>query len=123
MAWVYLDDKFPRHPKVMSAMSLQPLAPWLFVCGLAYCREHLNGGMMAALVIPTLMPLYKPKMAEALYTVNLWERSGDWVMVHDYEFWNATEDHQREARSEKASKAANAMWEKKRLAQLNGAQA
>lgn len=115
MAFVYLDDKFPRHPKVMAAMMLQPLAPWLFVCGLAYCREHLNGGLMAKIVIPTLMPFYKPKMHDALFTVNLWEASGeDWVQIHDYGGWNDTEDAQRENRAEKASKAAVARWDRER---------
>jgi hypothetical protein len=119
MAWVYLDDKFPRHPKVMAAMSIDPLAPWLFVCGLAYCREHLNGGLMHFLVIPTLMPLYKPRMRSALLTAGLWDDSGnDWVQVHDYEVWNQSEDDQRQARSDKASRAATARWQRTRLAKI-----
>lgn len=111
MAWVYLDDKFVRHPKVVAAMSIDPLAPWLAVCGLSYCREHFTGGLIAPLVIPTLMPLYKPKMAQALFAVGLWDGVGDgWAQVHDYEFWNTSEDAQREARSAKASRAAHARW-------------
>ena len=110
MAWVYLDDKFPRHPKIMAAMTLHPLAPWLFVAGLCYCREHLNGGLMPALVIPTFTPLYKPAMRAALITVALWDQSGEWVQVHDYAQWNETEDAQREARTAKASRAAHARW-------------
>jgi hypothetical protein len=121
MAWVYLDDNFTSHPKVIAAMAIDPLAPWLFVAGMCYCRKYLNGGLMHNLAVPTLMPLYKPRMRSALITVVLWEDSGDWTQVHDYEDWNQTEDDQREARSEKASKAATARWERTRLAQLNGA--
>ena len=120
MAFVYLDDKFPRHPKVMSAMMLNPLAPWLFVCGLAYCREHLNGGQIPRIVIPTLTPGYKPQMAAALTTVALWETSGDdWVQIHDYEFWNQSEDDQREARSAKARRAAEARWSNRNGVEAN----
>lgn len=111
MSWVYLDDKFVRHPKVLAAMSLQPLSPWLHVCGLSYCREHLTGGLMAPLVIPTLMPLYRPKLRDALITVGLWESAGDgWVQIHDYESFNHSEDEQREKRSAKARRAADARW-------------
>ena len=115
MAWVYLDDKTPRHPKILGAMALAPHAPWLFICGLAYCREHLTGGLMSPLVIPTLSPLYKPAMRDALVTVGLWEGLGDgWIQVHDYEDWNQTEDDQREARSAKAKRAADARWNRRR---------
>lgn len=111
MAWVTLDDKFVRHPKVIAAMSLHKLAPWLHVCALSYCREHLTGGLMAPAVLPTLTPFYNPKMSEALITVNLWEDVGDgWVQIHDYDELNAKEDAQREARSAKARKAADARW-------------
>lgn len=115
MPMVYLDDKFVRHPKVMAAMSIEPLAPWLFVCAISYCREHLTGGLIARLVVPTLMPGYKPKIAQALVTVNLLEESGkDWLQVHDYESWNFSEDQQRVNRSAKARKAANSRWEQER---------
>lgn len=122
MALVYLDDNFPTHPKVIAAMGIDPLAPWLFVCGLAYCRKYLKGdGVIPELAVSTLMPLYKPRMRKALFDVALWEPFTEgWLSVHDYEFWNHTEDAQREARRDKASKAASAMWERKRLAQLNG---
>jgi hypothetical protein len=101
----------------MAAMTLHPLAPWLFVCGLAYCREHLNGGLMPDIVIPTLSPRYKPAMKDALVKVALWDLSGDqWVQVHNYAEWNENEDDQREARSEKARRAAEARWNAKQRA-------
>lgn len=120
MTWIYLDDNFPDHPKVMAAMSIQPLAPWLFVCGLGHCRKHLTGGVIGPLVVPTLMPLFRPKMRQALIQVALWEDKGDgWIQVHDYDFWNHTEDEQRQKRSDKARKGATAMWEKRRQAEIN----
>ena len=120
MACVYLDDKFPRHPKVMAAMSMHAQAPWLFICGLAYCREHLTGGHMPSLVVPMLTPGFKGAMKDALVTVGLWEVvSGD-IQVHDYEDWNQSEDEQREARSAKASRAAAARWQRARTEKAAG---
>lgn len=111
MPYVTLDDKFPRHPKVIAAMMLDPLAPWLWICGTSYCREHMTGGLIAPLVVPTLMPLYKPKIRNALVTVNLWEDKGDgWIFVHDYPEFNDREDDQRAARSAKAKHAAKQRW-------------
>lgn len=124
MGWVYLDDNFPTHPKVVAAMAIDPLAPWLYVCGLAYCRKYLKGnGMIHHLVVPTLSLCYRPKMRAALLdpTVGLWEQIGsEWIYIHDYEMWNKTEDAHREARTEKASKAASARWELDRVRKISG---
>lgn len=123
MALVYLDDNFPTHPKVIAAMAIDPLAPWLYVCGLGYCRKYLKAdGVIPELAVPTLMPLYKPKMRQALIDVVLWEQLDiGWLCVHDYVDHNHSEDAQREARTEKARKAANAMHEQRRMRARAGA--
>lgn len=36
MAWIYLDDHFPDHPKIVLAGGD---GAWLFVCGLGYCKR------------------------------------------------------------------------------------
>ena len=106
MAWVYLDDKFPEHHKTLGAMELHPLAPYLFVCSLAYCRRNLNGGLIPALAVSGLMPKYTKKVADALVTVQLWDRLEDGcIQIHDYEEWNHSE-----ARSAVGRKAAMARW-------------
>lgn len=122
MAWVYLDDGIPTHPKVVAAGGAHELAPWLFVCGLAYCRRHLTAGLIPAPIVPTLTPLYRRAAVGALVRAGLWEEVGPpglppgAYLVHDYEEWNAAEDGQRQARVEKARKAGLASAAARRAA-------
>lgn len=118
MAWVYLDDCFPDHPKVIVAEAKHERAPWLFVAGLAYCRRHLTSGLIPAVQVPTLVRRYSKNMTAGLVESGLWDVIGiqgkpvSAYRVHDYEIWNASEDEQRAKRSEKARKAAEARWGK-----------
>lgn len=119
MAWVYLDDAIATHPKMVAAGEAHNLAPWLFVCGLAYCRRYLNGGLIPAPVVPTLTPLYRRSAVEALVKSGLWEpvtlpdtKKAHAYAVPSYEEWNSGEDAQRAARKEKARQAATARWQK-----------
>lgn len=106
MAWVYLDDGFPDHPKVARAGGP---AAWLFVCGLAYSRRHDTKGMIPKAVVPRLTDAKQPaKLAKALVDVVLWEDQGDHYYVHDYHEWNKP----TEARSAAGRKAAMARWAK-----------
>lgn len=112
LAWVYLDDTMPEHPKIVLAESRHIRAPWLFICGLAYSRRQMSGGLIPKTVIPTLVRGYSSKMKDALTFAALWDLLDDGsVVVHDYDEWNASEDLQREARKEKARKAALKRWE------------
>ena len=110
MAWVYLDDGMPDHPKVVAAERHHVLAPWLFVCGLAYCRRHLTGGRIPKEVVATLVRGYKGAMVTGLIKEGLWDDMGPEYVVHDYDKWNQGEDEQRNRRKEKARRAAEARW-------------
>lgn len=113
MAWVLLDDLMPDHPKIVAAEVLDDRAPWLFVCALTYCRRYLTGGLIPTAVIPTLVRKYRPAMSKALLQVCLLEPATEHALtIHDYDDWNAGEDEQRVARSEKARRAAQARWNK-----------
>lgn len=112
MAWVYLDDQFPDHPKVVAAGDA---AAWLFVCGLAYCRRYATHGRIPKGQIAKLTGHRTPaKLAAALcrppvgYTAGLWEDHGDHYLVHDYDEWNKPQA----SRSEAARKAAKSRWDK-----------
>jgi hypothetical protein len=111
MAWVYLDNGIARHPKIIKAGNFSSVSPWLFVAGLAYCREHLTGGLIPIAMVPNLTPLYKKRAMEALINARLWERpDAENIAVHDYAEWNDQEDRQRAGRSRKAQAAAKARW-------------
>jgi hypothetical protein len=107
-----LDDHFDEHPKVLAAGDLHPLAPWLFVCGLTYCRRSATGGLIAAAKVRTLTPLYKKAARDALVQIGLWEEVDErgTVTVHNYGQWNRT----NEERSASARNAAQVRWERER---------
>jgi 5-methylcytosine-specific restriction endonuclease McrA len=114
MAWVYLDDHFDEHHKVLGAGELHPLAPWLFVCGLTYSRRSANGGLIPAPKVRTLTPLYKKAARDALVVVALWDEVGDGAIeIHDYQDWNRT----NEERSASARNAAQVRWKKEKKTQ------
>ncbi len=110
MAWVYLDDQFPDHPKVVAAGDA---AAWMFVCGLAYCKRYATGGRIPKGQVTKLTGSRSAaKLAVALcappagYSSGLWEDHGDYFLVHDFDDWNKPQA----SRSEAARKAARARW-------------
>lgn len=109
MGWVYLDDHFDEHHKVLAAGELHPLAPWLFVCGLTYCRRSKSKGLIPDAKVRTLTPLYRKGARDALVTVGLWETVPQiGIEVHDYDEWNRTNDE----KSASARNAAQVRWAK-----------
>lgn len=104
MAWVYLDDQFPDHPKVVRAGGD---AGWLFVCGLAYAKRYGTEGVIPKVQVCRLSDRKMPrKLANLLVQVGLWEEHIDHYQVHDYKEWNGS----RDSRSEAGKKAARARW-------------
>jgi hypothetical protein len=107
MPWVYLDDHFDEHPKVLDAYELDPQAITLFVAGLAYCRRSDSGGHIAATKVRALLG-YRHKAERALVIAGLWEGEleGGAIKVHDYEQWNRA----GQSRSASARNAARVRW-------------
>lgn len=104
MAWLYLDDQFPDHPKVVAAGGD---AAWLFVCGLAYCRRYNTDGFIPTAQVPRLSDRKSvKKLAAKLVTVRLWREVDGGYQVHDFSDWNRTSS----SRSEAGRKAAAARW-------------
>lgn len=90
MAWVLLDDNFPLHPKAVDA---GPVAAYLYICGLCYCRKHHTGGFIPARALPLLGITVRPqRMVEALIKVGLWDHADGGYQVHDYDGFYADED-------------------------------
>lgn len=112
MAWVYLDDQFPDHPKVVAAGDA---AAWMFVCGLAYARRYNTEGRIPKAQVPKLTGTRSTnKLVAALlhapagFEHGLWEDRGDHYYIHDYTQWNKPQA----SRSEAARTAAEARWKK-----------
>ena len=111
MGWVYLDDHFDEHHKVLAAGEMHPLAPWLFVCGLTYCRRSDARGLIPGAKVRTLTPLYKKAARDALVSIGLWDEvEGGAIAVHDYGQWNRT----NEERSASARNAAQVRWNREK---------
>jgi hypothetical protein len=90
MAWVLLDDNFPNHPKAVEA---GPVAAYLYVSALCYCRRFHTGGFVPAKALPTLGVATNPKrMVAALVDVGLWDAVDGGFQVHDYDGFYADED-------------------------------
>lgn len=102
MTWAKIDDRFPRHPKVLRAGGD---AAWLYVAGLCYANEHLTDGRIPALAVPTLTDRKRPlELAEKLVSVRLWERDGEDFLIHDYHDENETADVVRAKREALSAK-------------------
>lgn len=104
MPWVYLDDKFTEHPKVVAAGGD---AAWLYLTGLCWVQRNLTRGLIPKELVSRLSDRKQPKkLAERLVKVGLWEDAGEAYRIHDYE------EHNESAmkRSEAARKAANKRW-------------
>lgn len=107
MAWVLLDDNFPNHPKAVQA---GPVASYLFICGLCYCRRFHTDGFIPMKAIPALGLTARPaRMIDALVEVGLWDRlsDGSGFTIHGYSAFYAdvTEKANKENRRKSARKA------------------
>lgn len=111
MTWLYLDDRFPEHPKVIAAGGD---AGWLWLCGYGYVQRHLTEGHIPKAVVHRLSDRKNPVvLAQRLVEVELWEDQGATYYMHDYDEWNAAAAEakaKKEARREAARKAAEARW-------------
>lgn len=108
MTYVYLDDGFPDHEKVADAGGD---AAWLYVCGMCYVNRNLTGGRIPKSVVARLSDRKRPlALAARLVEVNLWEDDGTHFVIHNYGVRNASAEKKRQARVEKARKAAEARW-------------
>jgi hypothetical protein len=88
MGWFRFDDAAIDHPKFL-ALSDGGFRLWVEAG--AYCNKHLTDGRISPLALKGFRYATKGRIQE-LMTVNLWERSGDDVQMHDYLQWNDARD-------------------------------
>jgi len=104
---LYVDDKFPRHPKIFKAGSMLGLngpaqAVALYLDGLSYAREHLTDGYLPEEFVRSSALVSKPYLvAKALCNrgVRLWHRVPGGYQIHDYHDWNRTANEIKEKRA------------------------
>lgn len=103
MTWVYLDDKFDQHPKVIEAGSE---AAWMFVAGLCWVNRNLTNGRIPRNAVRLLTDKRPAPLVKRLLDVRLWEQDGPDYRIHNYEFWNRTAKNL----SERGKKGADKRW-------------
>ena len=97
MTWVRLDDKLPRHPKVMALGKLRHPALGVHVEALCYCSEYLTDGILPAEYVRRC----QRRLVEALVSVGIRHRLGDGtVQVHDYLDYNPSREAVNAKRTE-----------------------
>lgn len=100
--WLKIDDGFPDHPKVVKA---GPLAGWLYLCGLCYCKRQTTDGFIPAEVVPRLSTVPRvDREAERLVEVGLWEPAEGGYVVHDYLDWNPSRSETNAWRQNEANR-------------------
>jgi hypothetical protein len=111
---LYVDDKFPQHPKLLKAGArlganggAQALA--LYMYGLAYAREHLTDGFVPDRIAASCGLVQTPQaVISALISrsVRLWHRVPGGYLIHDYLDWNPKASAVREKREKWRQKKA-----------------
>lgn len=78
-----IDDGLTDHPKFLAA---GPVAGWLWLASVLYCRRTLTDGLVPKVKVPTLvLGLKKPHEAAAtLVRVGLWHEAGDYYEINHY---------------------------------------
>jgi len=108
MTWLKLDDKFAGHPKI------SPLTDGAFrlhVSGLLFSAGHETDGLIAAEMVPLLMPRYRRVYLTELEARGLWIVSSEVVEIHDFTDYNPSKE-QVSARRKAAKKRVD-RWRRK----------
>jgi hypothetical protein len=115
MTWANFDDQFPKHPKVIG---LSDAAFRLHTSGICYCAQFRTDGVIAAEVVPLLVPRFRPRSLDELLDRRLWAPRGVDYEIHDYLDWNrsraeieATKARLHKVRSEAGKKGAASRWQ------------
>ena len=112
--WVRVDDRFPRHPKVLKAGELlgsrsdsTSRVITLFVSALCYAGEHLTDGHITQGAIGTMrQQVWNPhRVAEAMADAGLFDRQDDGsYRIHDYHEYNPTASQIKEKRAKDSAR-------------------
>ena len=110
MPWANLDDQFPKHPKVLP---ISDAAFRLHVSGICYCAQYETDGIIAAEMVPLLVPRFRPRTLDELADRRLWMPHPQGWEVHDYLEWNRSKEQieaERERKRKAGRKGAEKRW-------------
>jgi hypothetical protein len=114
MPWAALDDGFHEDPRILDAGLA---AAGLYACATTYVGRHLLDGFIPRRALVRLLEDGDAAPVSELLRVGLLVEDGDRFEVVDYLKGNQTREVVEERRrksKERATKAANARWNKQR---------
>lgn len=112
MSWAKLDDGFWMHPKIAGSPHANAAAG-IFARMLSYCGCYLTDGLVPAHVASVIIGNDQEAFDVLSRTLMLTRHDSGTVVVSDYLEHNLSKaqiEADREARKNKAKKAASARW-------------
>lgn len=114
MPWANLDDQFPKHPKVVP---LSDAAFRLHVAGICYSAQYETDGVVAAEMVPLLVPRFRQRSLDELLAGKrpLWVPHAEGYEIHDYLEWNRSKaqiEAERERKRKAGRKGAAKRWDR-----------
>jgi len=105
--WVKVDDKFPRHPKVLVAageLGRYGHARVVNVAlqGMCYAAEHLTDGFIPREAVKSFIDPHPFEVADVLVKVTLWHEAEGGYQVHDWAAYNPSAEETKERRTQRA---------------------
>jgi hypothetical protein len=94
MTYLYLDDGFADHPKILA---ISDAALRLHITALCYANRHLTDGHVPPEVVGR-----RTRLAQTLVEHELWQPNGNGWTIHDYL------DYQKSAKKIREQRAAAA---------------
>lgn len=84
MPHVKVDDRLPWHPKMLKALSIEPLAFGAYVAGLCYSNLNRTDGFLPALSLKGFVHVKERNVVKALTEAGLWHAVDGGYAIHDY---------------------------------------
>jgi hypothetical protein len=118
---LYIDDRLPRHPKILKAGTMlgangSALALALYLDGLSYARGQLTDGFIPDEFVASSVLVRCPlDVAKVLVDrrVRLWHRAHGGYRIHDFLQWNKTASEIKEKQEHERVKKARQRAKKK----------
>jgi hypothetical protein len=110
MIYCRIDVDLPEHPKVVEACAENPLAGWLYVKLICYCRKYLTDGFVSNAVMRKIC--LDDISIESLLRFRLVRRANRYgYVLPDYSEYNTTRE-QVKGLTEAGKKGAEARWKR-----------
>ena len=92
MAYVKVDDRLPLHPKMLKALTIEPLAFGAYVAGLCHSNLHRTDGFIPTLALNSFIHVKQRNVVKALTESCLWHATEGGYVIHDYLEHQASSD-------------------------------